>query len=164
MHRQSVFVFDHFLGALSGLLTKAEAHCTARNIAPEVILNFRLFPDMFPFTRQVQLSCDFAARGTARLAGAVPQSFADTETTFPELQARIVAARAYLASFDRTLFEGAATHDITFRSAGQDRVLPGADFLTLYSQPQFFFHASTAYNILRHNGVELGKLDFMGAA
>ncbi|MGL4322154.1 MAG: DUF1993 family protein, partial [Paracoccaceae bacterium] len=99
MYDQIVPPMDRTLAALSAILTKAEAHCAVQTIKPEAILTFRLFPDMFPFTRQVQLACDFGARAAARLAGVEPQSFPDTETTFEELQARIAAARAYMASF-----------------------------------------------------------------
>ena len=99
MHAHIVPPLDRSLAALSNILTKAEAHCEAKGIKPEALLTFRLFPDMFPFTRQVQLTCDFAARAAARLAGAEPKSFPDTETSFAELQARIAAARDYMASF-----------------------------------------------------------------
>lgn len=163
MHRRSVAVFDRFLSALSILLDKAEAHCTARHIKPEVILAARLFPDMFPFTRQVQLACDFAARGTARLAGVEPKGFPDTETSFAELKDRIAAARGYMGSFQPADFAHAETREVHFMAGGRDMVLKGDEFLSFYSLPQFFFHVTTAYDILRHNGVELGKRDYMGA-
>ena len=163
MHRRSVAVFDRFLAALSAILDRAEAHCAARKIKPEVILADRLFPDMFPFARQVQLACDFAARGTARLAGQEPKGFPDTETTFAELRDRIAATRGYMGSFQAADFAHAETRDIRFKAAGQDMVLPGEEFLSFYSLPQFFFHLTTAYAILRHNGVDLGKRDYMGA-
>jgi uncharacterized protein len=163
MHALVVPPMDRTLGALASILTKAEAHCAARNIKPEALLNFRLFPDMLPFTKQVQLACDFAARCAARLAGETPQSFADTETTFAELQARIAAARAYMASFPASAYVDAATRVITFKAGGQDMTLPGAAFVIGYATPQFHFHCTTAYNILRHNGVEIGKRDYMGA-
>jgi len=164
MHAHIVTPLDRTLAALSGILTKAEAHCEAKGIKPEALLNFRLYPDMFPFTRQVQLTCDFAARAAARLAGAEPKSFPDTETSFSELQARIRAARDYIAGFPASAHEGAATRSVTIRMRGQDVTMTGLDYLTLYSLPQVYFHAATAYNILRHNGVEIGKRDFMGAA
>ncbi len=163
MHAMIVPPMDRTLGSLSKILTIAEAHCTAKNIKPEALLNFRLFPDMLPFTKQVQLACDFAARCCARLAGESPQSFADTETTFAELQARIAAARAYMASFPHSAYDGAATREITFKAGPMDMTLPGAGFLISYATPQFHFHCTTAYNILRHNGVEIGKRDYMGA-
>ena len=163
MHRRSVAVFDRFLAALASVLDKAEAHCETKKIKPEVILAARLFPDMFPFARQVQLACDFAARGTARLAGQEPKGFPDTETTFAELKDRISAARGYMAGFQAADFAQAETRDIHFKAGGHDRVLKGDEFLSFYSLPQFFFHVTTAYDILRHNGVELGKRDYMGA-
>lgn len=163
MHRRSVAVFDRFLSVLATVLDKAEAHCEAKKIKPEVILTARLFPDMFPFTRQVQLACDFAARGTARLAGVDPKGFPDTETTFAELKDRISAARGYMGSFQKEDFAHAPERPIHFKAGGNDMVLPGDEFLSFYSLPQFFFHVTTAYDILRHNGVELGKRDYMGA-
>jgi hypothetical protein len=163
MHHRSVAVYDRFLGALAAILTKAEAHCTARSIPPEALIQFRLYPDMMPFVKQVQLACDFAARAGARLAGETPTSFPDTETSFAELQARISAARAYLGSFDPARYDGAETRPITLKIRGADVTMPGEQFLTIYSLPQFFFHLTTAYNILRHNGVEIGKADYMAA-
>jgi uncharacterized protein len=163
IHAASVLAMDRTLGALSKILTKAEAHCEARGIKPEALLTFRLFPDMFPFTRQVQLACDFAARAAARLAGAEPKAFPDTEVSFTELQARIAAVRAYMASFPASVYDDAAMRDVTIKMRGQDVTMPGLQYLTMYSLPQFHFHAATAYNILRHNGVEVGKGDFMGA-
>lgn len=163
MHRQSAAVFDRFLGALANILTKAEAHCGARKINPEVLLADRLYADMLPLTKQVQLACDFAARGSARLAGHDPKGFPDTETTFPELHFRIAAARAYIAGFPPEDFAKAADRQITFKAGPMDMTLSGADFLSFYALPQFFFHHTTAYAILRHNGVEIGKGDYMGA-
>jgi uncharacterized protein len=163
MHRRSVAVFDRFLSALSTVLDKASAHCEAKKIQPEVILAARLFPDMFPFTRQVQLACDFATRGTARLAGAEPKAFPDTETTFAELKERISAARGYMGGFQAADFAHAAERQIHFKTGGRDMVLSGEEFLSFFALPQFFFHVTTAYDILRHCGVELGKRDYMGA-
>jgi hypothetical protein len=164
MHAHIVPPMDRTLAALSAILTKAEAHCEAKGIKPEALLTFRLFPDMFPFTRQVQLTCDFCARAAARLAGAEPKSFPDTETSFAELQARIASAREYMASFPASAHEGAETRAVTIKMRGQDVTMTGLEYLTIYSLPQVYFHATTAYNILRHNGVEIGKRDFMGAA
>jgi len=163
MHAHILPPLDRTLGALSNILTKAEAHCTAKSIKPEALLAFRLFPDMLPFTRQVQLTCDFAARAAARLAGDTPTSFPDTETSFVDLLARIAATRAYIATFPVTAFDGADTRPVTITMRGQDVTMPGIDYLTTYSLPQLYFHAATAYNILRHNGVEIGKRDFMAA-
>lgn len=163
MHRQSVAVFDRFLAALSGILDKAEAQCEARKFKPEIILADRLFPDMFSFTRQVQLACDFATRGTDRLTGNDPKGFPDTETRFAELRDRISAARGHLASFQPEDFAHAADRQITFKAGGQDMTMLGQDYLSFFALPQFFFHVTTAYDILRHNGIDLGKRDYMGA-
>jgi hypothetical protein len=163
MHRRSVAVFDRFLSALGTIIDKADAHCEARKIKPEVILTARLFPDMFPLSRQVQLACDFATRGTARLAGQEPKGFADTETSFAELKDRIAAARGYMAGFQAADFAHAADREVHFKAGGRDLVLKGEEFLSFYALPQFFFHVTTAYDILRHNGVDLGKRDYMGA-
>jgi hypothetical protein len=162
MHTRYIAVYDRFLANLSGILTKAEAHCTARGIQPDALLTDRLFPDMLPFTRQVQLACDFAARAAARLAGDAPAVFPDTESSFAELQARITAARAYMAGFDATRYDGADARDITIKMRGSEVTMSGDAFLNLYSMPQFHFHLTTAYNILRQNGVEIGKGDYMG--
>ena len=163
MHAHILPPLDRTLGALANILTKADAHCTAKGIKPEALLMFRLYPDMMPFTRQVQLACDFAARAAARLAGETPASFPDTETSFAELQARIATARANIARFAATDYAGAETRPVTIKMRGQDMTLSGIDYFTLFSMPQFHFHATTAYNILRHNGVEIGKADYMGA-
>lgn len=164
MHSMSVLTFDRFLAALSALLTRAEAHCEARKITPDAILQFRLFPDMFPLTVQVQLACDFAARACARLAGITPRGFPDTESTFGELQARIQTARDYIAGFEPAAYEEAGERIVTFPAGGREMQMAGRDYLTLYAMPQFFFHLTTTYNILRHNGIEVGKSDFMGVA
>jgi hypothetical protein len=153
--------YARFLGSLAKILSKAEAHCEAKGIKPEALLQFRLFPDMFPLVKQVQLSCDFAARAAARLAGAEPKSFPDTETSFAELQARVAAAREYLGSFSDADYAGWQDRAITLKVAGQDMTFSGEQFLMGYSLPQFHFHLTTAYAILRHNGVELGKRDYM---
>lgn len=155
--------FTQTLSAMAKVLTKAEAHADARKIEHSAFLTARLYPDMFHFTKQVQLTCDFAARAAARLAGADVPSFPDTETTFAELQTRIDKALAYIASFKPDRFADADTRSIILKMRGVDVTLSGTDYLTLYSLPNFYFHAATAYNILRHGGVELGKSDFMGA-
>jgi len=154
--------FERMLAALSVILAKAEAHCTARKIAPEVLLTFRLYPDMLPFTRQVQLTCDFCVRAASRLSGAAVPSTPDTETTFAELEARIAAARAHLAAIPPEALEGCDTREVSFPMRGQTTTMSGLTFRTLFAMPQVYFHATTAYAILRHNGVEVGKGDFMG--
>jgi len=159
----SVPAFLQILGSLSGLLTKAEAHCKAKNIQPDVLLNARLFPDMLPLTRQVQLVCDFAAKGCARLTQSEVQSVPDTEKTFDELKQRLAKTVDYVKSFKPAQFDGAETKDVTF-PAGPDRsiTLKGQQFLSSFAFQNFYFHAATAHGILRHNGVEIGKRDFLG--
>jgi uncharacterized protein len=162
MHAQSVAPMSHLLGALSKVLTKAEAHCEAKKIDPSAILTARLFPDMFTFTRQVQLTTDFAKGAAARLAGLPVPSYEDTEVTFADLQARIAKTQDFLATVTPEMLAGAATREVTFKARGQDMTLPGQTYFSNAAQPNFFFHLATAYNILRHNGVELGKGDFIG--
>lgn len=150
------------LDALGVILAKAEAHCTAKAIDPQALLGFRLFPDMFPFTRQVQLACDFAARIPPRLAGAELPSYPDTETSLAELQARVGRVRTEVASYGPERFEGAAERAIVIKMRAGELTLTGLQFLMQYALPQLHFHATTAYAILRHNGVEIGKRDYMG--
>ncbi|MFK4505661.1 DUF1993 domain-containing protein [Bradyrhizobium daqingense] len=151
------------LNSLTGLLTKAEAHCAARKIDPNVLLGSRLFPDMLPLSRQVQLVSDFAAKGCARLTHSEVPSTPDTETSFAELKQRLAKTIDYVKSFKPEQFEGAESKDVTFPS-GPDKTttLKGQQFLSAFSLPNFYFHAATAHGILRHNGVEIGKRDFMG--
>ena len=163
MYENSIPVLIHGLKSLSALLKKAEVHCEARKIKPEALVNFRLFPDMFPLSAQVQLTSDFAKGVGARLSGTANPSYADEEKTFPELQARIAKTIAFLESLDRKLFESAATRMVKVRlSRDVEKEMTGAEYFNRYALPNFYFHMTTAYNILRHNGVELGKGDFMG--
>lgn len=164
MFARSVPLFTHFLIAESKVLAKAEAHCEAQGIKPEALLNFRLYPDMFTFAKQVQLSTDFATRCCDRLTGREIRAFPDTETSFAELRGRIEAALEYLGSFASVEFDGSAERVITITLRSGEMRMAGSAFLETYSKPQFFFHMTTAYDILRHNGVALGKRDFMGAA
>jgi hypothetical protein len=161
----TVPAYLQILGSLSGLLTKAEAHCKAKNIAPEVLLNARLYPDMLPLSRQVQLVCDFATKGCARLTHSEIPSTPDTEKSFEELRQRLANTIAYVNSFKPAQFEGAAARDVTF-PAGPDKsiTLKGQQFVSSFSFPNFYFHAAIAHGILRHNGVEIGKRDFLGVS
>ena len=152
----------HYLKALSAILKKAEAHCEAKKIEPNALLTFRLFPDMLPFTRQVQIACDFAKGCAARLAGVAVPSYVDDEKTFAELQARIAKTIEFIGSFKKEQFAGSATRDVTIKVGGKDMVMPGSQYFSAAVVPNFYFHLTTAYNILRHNGIELGKSDFMG--
>jgi uncharacterized protein len=163
MYDVSVPVQIHGLKSLSAILKKAEAHCAAKNIKPEAILNFRLYPDMFPFTQQVQLASDFAKGPGARLSGTPVPSFPDEEKTFEELQARIAKTIAFLEGLDRAAFADAATREVTIRvSRTEEKTVAGQDYFNRVALPNFYFHLATAYNILRHNGVEIGKGDFLG--
>ena len=151
------------LNSVTGLLTKAEAHCAAKKIDPSVLLGSRLFPDMLPLSKQVQLVSDFAAKGCARLTHSEVPSTPDTETSFAELKQRLAKTIDYVKSFKPEQFEGADSKDVTFPT-GPDKTttLKGQQFLSAFSLPNFYFHATTTHAILRHNGVEIGKRDFMG--
>jgi len=164
-HDATVPAFLQILGSLSGILGKAEAHCKAKNIAPEVLLGARLFPDMLPFSKQIQLACDFAAKGCARLTHSEVPTTPDTEKTFDELKARLASTAAYLKTFAPAQFDGADSREVTF-PVGPDKTLTlkGQQFLGAYAFPNFYFHAATAHGILRHNGVEIGKRDFLGVS
>ena len=161
----TVPVFQQTLGALSGLLSKAEAYCKARKIEPEVLLNARLYPDMLPLSKQVQLVCDFAVKGCARLTGSEAPSMPDTEKTFDELKQRIAKTLDYVKTFKPAQFEGADAKDVTFPvGPNNSMTLKGQEFINRFSFPNLYFHAATAHGILRHNGVEIGKRDFLGIA
>jgi uncharacterized protein len=160
----SVPAFQQILGSLQGILTKAEAHCTAKKIAPEVLLGARLYPDMLPFSKQIQLASDFAAKGCARLTHSEVPSTPDTEKTFEELKQRLAKASDYLKAFKPEQFEGADTKEVTFPVGPSTMTLTGQQFLNRFTFPNFYFHAATAHGILRHNGVEIGKRDFLGVS
>jgi hypothetical protein len=162
-HDATVPAFLQILGSLESLLGKAEAHCKAKNIQPEVLLSARLYPDMFPLTRQIQTASDFAAKTCARLTGSEVPSVPDTEKTFEELRQRIAKTVDYVKAFKPAQFEGAEAKDITFPSGpGKTTTLKGQQYLSNFALPNFYFHAVTAHGILRHNGVEIGKRDFLG--
>jgi hypothetical protein len=153
------------LNSLIGLLTKAEAHCAAKKIEPSVLLGSRPYPDMLPLSKQIQLVSAFAAKGCARLTHSEVPSTPDTETSFAELKQRLAKTIDYVKSYKPEQFEGADTKDVTF-PAGPDRnvTVKGQQFLSSFSLPNFYFHAATAHGILRHNGVEIGKRDFLGVS
>ena len=159
----SVPVFKQMLGGLSGILAKADAHAVARKIEPNALLQARLFPDMFPMLRQVQVACDFAKSVSARLAGVEVPSFADTEQTFTDLQARIEKTLAFIDSLTPQQYDGSDTREIvTQAGTPKEKRFTGQSYLLNYGLPHFFFHVTTAYAILRHNGVEVGKKDYVG--
>ena len=164
MYESSVPVFTQMLGGLNDVLAKAEAHATARKIEPNALLQARLFPDMFGLVRQVQIACDFATGVCARLAGADVPAYDATEQSFADLQQRIVSSLAFIGALKPEQFAEAATRDIVLRpGTPKERRLAGQAYLLSYGLPQFFFHVATAYGLLRHNGVEIGKKDYMGA-
>ena len=164
LYNVSVPTFVQILGALSKVIDKAEAYAAARKIEPATLLNARLYPDMFTFTRQVQNACDFAAKTTARLAGANVPDYANTETSFADLKKRIATVLDYVQSFKPDQFSGAETRTIKLPLGGTTRELTGQQLFVNVALPNFYFHATTAYDILRHNGLEVGKRDFLGAS
>ncbi len=163
LHAASVPVFQQMLGGLSDVLAKAAAHATERKIDPNAYLQLRLYPDMFPLLRQVQIACDFAKSVPARLAQAEVPAWEDTEASFDDLQARIARTQAFLTGLDAANFEGADAREIVLRpGTPKEKRLAGQAYLLAYGLPQFFFHVTTSYALLRHAGLEIGKRDFMG--
>lgn len=161
VHAVATTTLTRMLRNLDGFLEKAEAHAKAKNIDPSVFLNARLAPDMHPLTRQVQMACDAAKLAAARLAGATPEAHADTETTFAELHARIARVIDIASSYSPADYEGADTREIVVKVPNMELKFSGQDYLVTWALPNFYFHVTMAYAILRHNGVELGKLDFL---
>lgn len=158
----SVPVFVQTLSALAEILKKAEAHADAKKIDHSVFLNARLAPDMFALARQVQLATDFAKGGSARIAGVDVPSYADTEATFAELHGRIEKTLAFIGSIPKEKFVGAESRDIVVPMRPEPKTFNALTYLRHGALPNFFFHAATSYDILRHNGVEVGKRDFLG--
>jgi hypothetical protein len=164
MSNASIPVFEISLDALSVLLDKAAAYCEGKKIDPAALLNTRLFPDMFTLTRQVQSACDQAKNGSARLAGIDPPRYEDNETTIAELKARIAKTLAFVKTLDVKKIDASADREITFPLGSTNKGhMKGADYLNHFVLPNFYFHLTTAYDILRHCGVEIGKRDFFGA-
>ena len=162
-HDATVPAFLQILGSLTGILGKAEAHCKAKNIAPEVLLGARLYPDMLPFTKQIQLASDFAGKSCARLTHSEVPTTPDTEKTFEQLKARLAKTIDYVKTFKPEQFDGADLRDVTFPIGPTNTLtLKGQQFLNNFAFPNFYFHAATAHGILRHNGIEIGKRDFLG--
>jgi hypothetical protein len=153
--------FVRMLKNLSAMLDKAEAHAKAKNFEPSVLFNARLAPDMFTLARQVQIATDHAKGAMARLAGDVPEVFEDNETTFAQLKTRIAKVIAIVESYNEAKLDGAATREITIKIPNAELKFSGIDYLNSWALPNFYFHATMAYGILRHNGVELGKRDFL---
>jgi hypothetical protein len=152
------------LSALNDVLGKAEAHIEGKKVDPAVLLQTRLALDMFPLVRQVQIACDFANSVTARLASVAVPAYDDSEQTVAQLKARIARTVATLDSMNEAQFAGSESLEIVLRpGTPKEKKLTGRAYLLAYGLPQFFFHVTTAYNLLRHNGVEIGKKDYMGS-
>ncbi len=164
MYQASVPGFIQILKALSGVLDKAEAHCTAKKIDPAAVTGARLIADMFPLTRQVQITCDFAKGITGRLAGVELPAWEDNEKTIPELKARIAKTIAYVEGFKPAQIDGSEGRDIAIKIAGNPVTFKGQPYLLHFGLPNFYFHTAATYSILRANGVDIGKRDFIGAA
>jgi hypothetical protein len=163
MYKASVPQLDRALHNLSAIIDKAQAHASGRKIDPQVLLSMRLYPDMFPFIRQVQTATDFAKAIVSRLRGQEPPKWDDSEKTFDELKRRIDKACKLLSEVEPSDLDGSETRDITITVGGSRTMqFTGDDYLLYFAMPNFYFHVTTAYAILRHAGVELGKSDFIG--
>jgi hypothetical protein len=160
LYQSTIPQFSKMLRALDAWLTKAEENATARKFDPAVLLGSRLTPDQFSLTQQIQAACDAAKSAAARLTGTEQPKHPDTETTLVELRARIATVLTYLATFKPEDFEGAETRDVSLPFM-PGKLIAGSDYLNEMALPNFYFHLTTAYAILRHNGIPLGKPDFI---
>lgn len=163
MHQVSVPVFVRALTNLKAILAKGAAHAAAKKIDESAFMQARLAPDMFPLPQQVQIATDMARGGAARLAGSEPPKFDDNETSFAELIARVERTIAFVQALPAAKFDGAATRQITRPVRGQPKVFTGVNYLQQFILPNLYFHMTATYLLLRHNGVEVGKADFIGA-
>ena len=163
IYTASIPLFQQMLGGLKNVLTKAEAHVAEKKLDPNALLQARLYPDMFTLLRQVQVATDFAKSVSARLAGAEVPKLEDNEETFAQLQGRIDVVLAYITALDVAQFADAAQREIvTQAGTPKEKRFTGQSYLINYGLPHFFFHTTTAYAILRHSGVEVGKKDYIG--
>jgi len=162
MYQASVPVFLQLLNGLSKNLEKAASHAAAKKIDPAAFLGARLFPDMFTLVKQVQLSTDFAKGAGARLAGMEVPKYSDSEASFEELQERIAKTVAFLKSLTPAQIDGSEDREINLMQGGKPVALKGQQYLLATAMPNFYFHVTTAFGLLRHNGIEIGKRDFMG--
>ncbi|HSW11268.1 MAG TPA: DUF1993 family protein [Solimonas sp.] len=162
MYSASVPLFQRALGNLRNCLDKAAAHAEARKIDPAALLGFRLYPDMFPLSRQVQIAADMAKGCAARLAGVDVPKYEDNEASFAELAARIDKTLVFIGGFGAAQIDGSEDKPIQLKTPRGELNFSGQQYLQVFALPNVYFHCSTAYNILRHNGVELGKQDFLG--
>lgn len=163
MYQASIPVFQKTLGNLKAILKKGEDHCTAKKIDPSVMLASRLFPDMFALTRQVQIATDVAKGAACRLAGKDLVSFEDKETSFADIYDRIDRTLALLAATKPAEIDGSEARDITITPGGRELKFKGQDYLVHWAMPNFFFHVTATYALLRHNGVDVGKMDYLGS-
>ena len=163
IYEVTVPVYLRLLAGLSRSLQKAAEFCAAKKVDPAVLITARLFPDMWSLAHQVNAVCNHAVRGTARLAGMTPPSFDGKDASFEDLQARIAFAVAHLKSVDQAALNAGADRTIVFPAGGTEKKMAGKDYLLELSLPNFYFHLTTAYDILRHNGLPLSKDDFTGA-
>ena len=163
MSQASLLVFEIGLNALSGVLDKAAAFAAAKKCDPAVLTGWRLAPDMFALTRQVQVACDQAKNGAARLAGIEPPKYEDNEATLDQLKERIAKTVAFLKTLDRAAIDGSSEREITFPLGQAKGQMKGADYLNHFVLPNFYFHLTAAYACVRNCGVDIGKRDFLGA-
>jgi hypothetical protein len=162
MYQASAPRFANTLKNLSAILDKAQAHAEARKIDPKVLLAARLYPDMFPMSRQVQSACDTTKGAVARLAGVEVPVHEDTEQTFEELKARIAKTIAFIQTIQAAQIDGSEEREIVLKFRSGEVKFKGMQYLLGHALPNFYFHVTTAYDILRHNGVEIGKRDYIG--
>ena len=162
MHQASAPRFANTLKNLSAILDKAQAHADAKKLEPKVFASARLFPDMFPMARQVQAACDAAKGAVARLAGVAIPAHEDTEQTFEELKARIAKTIAFIQTVQPAQIDGSEEREVVLKMRSGEVKFKGMQYLLGHALPNFYFHVTTAYNILRHNGVEVGKRDYIG--
>jgi uncharacterized protein len=162
LYQAAVPVFIRALGNLVHVLKKGEEHAKAKSVTGEVLLQTRLIPDMLPLVRQVQIACDMATRGTARLAGVEPMPFEDNETTLEQVYSRIDRALEYINTFKPEQIDGSEGRTIVLKTRTGEMTFEGQTYLLHFLIPNLFFHCTTAYNILREAGTEIGKLDFIG--
>lgn len=163
MYQASIPTLIRTLNSLTEILKKGEAHAEAKNIDPTVLINSRLYPDMFPLARQIQIASDTARRSAARLAGVEAPKVEDTETTFSELMDRLQQTVVYLKTFTAEQIDGTEEKDITMPiGKGETMTMQGWPYLSFFVLPNVYFHVTTAYAILRHNGVDIGKRDYLG--
>jgi len=164
LYDASVPVFKQMLGGLDAVLGKSQDLAAARKFEPNALTEARLYPDMFPLSKQVQIACDFARGVSARLAGADVPVYEDKEKSVEELRDLVARTLAFVDGLDAANFDDSASREIVLRAGTpKEKRLTGTNYLLRYGLPQFFFHVTTAYALLRHNGVEIGKRDYMGA-